>query len=166
MMIGDHYKLSYDAFTPTQSFYRVKATCDRGYLINGTNATSTSLTCEYISRYDEHKWQDEMAFRCERNYIYLSTRFSLSLDLSNEIIEDYFTSVASTCASPAAPEDGEVRVSGLEVTSTARYRCDPGYKLIGVSIATCSWNENTGANWSHPTPECHGNSSACNAEHE
>ena len=54
------------------------------------------------------------------------------------------------CAKLKGPANGEVTLTGTTRGSLAKYRCDHGYKLEGLSTRVCEEN----GKWSSKAPVC------------
>ena len=67
--------------------------------------------------------------------------------------------VAADCPEPSVPINGVVIGLQRKNGDTVRYECDVGFKLVGVSYATCQNNA-----WSAQVPSCDGRS--FNADNE
>ena len=64
--------------------------------------------------------------------------------------------IIALCASPPAPANGQVTLTGNSVGDTATYTCNTGYELSGQNASTCMLapdNNNT-ASFEPPAPTC------------
>ncbi len=62
----------------------------------------------------------------------------------------YFFNTAIDCGSLPAPENGNIVLSDTTFRSTARYSCEAGFGLVGVSVRTCE----ASGEWSGTAPFC------------
>ena len=58
------------------------------------------------------------------------------------------------CTDPEEIENGTVSFSTRTIDSVARYECDDGFRLEGVTTRTCVRNSSTTAVWSPEAPTC------------
>ncbi|XP_051973123.1 seizure protein 6 homolog isoform X2 [Xyrauchen texanus] len=63
-----------------------------------------------------------------------------------------YRAFALSCASPLAPDNGDVSVSGLQVGGVAYFSCLNGYQLLGPTSLTCQ--NATTPYWSGRKPRC------------
>lgn len=68
IITGSRYTVIQGAFTQFSSFYTSVITCDSGYLLNGTNTSSVSVTCEKSEREGVYTWQGRLKYQCECEY--------------------------------------------------------------------------------------------------
>ena len=62
----------------------------------------------------------------------------------------YFQKLACSCPPIDNPAYGTVMINNNTLGSTAHYRCDDGFKIIGVPWRICS----DGCQWTDNAPTC------------
>ncbi|XP_016296044.1 seizure protein 6-like isoform X3 [Sinocyclocheilus anshuiensis] len=82
----------------------------------------------------------------------ISVQFSSEWPAQSGLLLLRYRAFALSCASPLAPENGDVSVTGLQVGGMAYFSCLIGYQLQGPSSLTC--RNATTPYWSGREPSC------------
>ncbi|KTG48020.1 hypothetical protein cypCar_00018690, partial [Cyprinus carpio] len=82
----------------------------------------------------------------------ISVQFSSEWPAQPGLLLLQYRAFALSCASPLAPENGEVSVTGIRVGGVAYFSCLIGYQLQGPSSLTC--RNATTPYWSGREPRC------------
>lgn len=61
---GDNYQLTRESFASDTQFYRATVTCNHGYVINRTNISTLTETCERTDR-GLYQWQSGRSYSCQ-----------------------------------------------------------------------------------------------------
>ena len=76
----------------------------------------------------------------------------------NSTLTHTHTAAIPGCPSLSDPSDGSVQVTGNTPGSVALYRCNSGYKLVGLALRKCSKGH-----WTGREPVCQGkHATSCN----
>ena len=70
-------------FTQFTSFYTSLITCDNGYLLNGTNTSSVTVTCEKLQRPTRYLWQGDLNYQCKCKWVLTLNYMHLAMSLGS-----------------------------------------------------------------------------------
>uniref|UniRef100_A0A8C6X9K8 Sushi domain-containing protein n=1 Tax=Naja naja TaxID=35670 RepID=A0A8C6X9K8_NAJNA len=109
---------------------------------------------------DEYKEKDffpvgsTVKYKCRPGYMKKAGTYSSTCNRNRQWSKVQELCKRKTCGHPGEPDDGRLLVTGdFDLGSTAHYKCDEGYRMIGKSTRKCKVLNNKMV-WTEEVPYC------------